>query len=90
MFDNPSKLIVSVCAAITASTVEEKLCTGYADCSQLNAYCTYSDFNLTTFTVVNKCKCVPGFEHVIGLEEYTATDSNSYTSECGHVSGERL
>ena len=73
--------------AINAGTVEEKECSGYSDCSQLNAYCTYFEFSMVTFQVVFKCKCVSGFDHITDLTSYTAADGEDYTSKCDHVSG---
>ena len=73
--------------SVDSTLIQEKICGGYADCSMLNAYCKYFEFSMITFTVVNKCECVSGFDHITGLTSYTAADGNDYTSKCDHVSG---
>ena len=67
--------------------IEEKECQGYTDCNTLNAFCTYFEFSMTTFKVINKCKCVSGFDHIAGLASYRANDGLDYTSRCAHISG---
>ena len=69
--------------AINATTIEEKICHTYSDCSGLNAECTNWVFGMITFTNVGKCKCFGHkFDHITGKKEYTASDGNKYTSKC--------
>ena len=72
---------------LAADTVEDKICSVYSDCVQLNAYCAYFKFDFTTYQIISKCKCGSGFDHITGKQAYTASDGNTYTSECEHVSG---
>ena len=80
--------MIGLLLTVQCSTIEEKICESYDECSTLSAYCAFAYVDGDDNPVF-KCKCLDGYDHNEGLAEFMANDGFNYTSECAYVSGLR-